>query len=200
MKKEAELYGVKSDGIYKNQGCYGYVNETKYLVSATWWRRWCDFANLGDQVLNDSAFNNQQRLPSNFNTHATLPDEENPSTLKQINHARNFSMYDKPGPISNEHLLLDRKAHFIDKSKKTVFAQPHYYLKYDLIEHFDYEVVSQELWTHLQSWYGADYVIPRKMRRGEVIDGGFKRKMYIELYPGKLLLALMRYYRGHNRP
>lgn len=30
-------------------------------------------------------------------------------------------------------------------------------LKDDLIEHFDYEAVSQSVWQYLKAWYGCDY-------------------------------------------
>ena len=39
------------------------------------------------------------------------------------------------------------------------------FLKRTVVEHFDYEVVSAEVWKHLYSWYSADAAICRKLRR-----------------------------------
>ncbi|CDW81945.1 ubiquitin carboxyl-terminal hydrolase [Stylonychia lemnae] len=54
------------------------------------------------------------------------------------------------------------------------------YLKESLIEHFDYEVVSQLIWNHLYSWYSADWCISRVIKA----DKYNNHKIYLDLYPG----------------
>jgi hypothetical protein len=56
-------------------------------------------------------------------------------------------------------------------------------LKDGLIEHFDYEVVSADVWSHFYSWYSADQSIPRFLRRDRF--SGAKMALYLDLYPGK---------------
>jgi hypothetical protein len=51
-------------------------------------------------------------------------------------------------------------------------------LKDDLIEHHDYEAVSQNLWKYISSWYSFDYVISRYLS----YDGNTD-KTYLDLYP-----------------
>jgi hypothetical protein len=53
-------------------------------------------------------------------------------------------------------------------------------LKSNLVEHFDYEVVSLEVWSHLYSWYSADWCISRLIKRDKVNN----YKVYLDLYPG----------------
>ena len=36
-------------------------------------------------------------------------------------------------------------------------------LKSNLFEHFDYEVICNEVWQHLYSWYSADWCLPRTL-------------------------------------
>jgi len=54
-------------------------------------------------------------------------------------------------------------------------------LKDNLIEHFDFVVVSCEIWKHLYSWYSADWTVVRFMRR----DRTNKRAFFLDLYPEK---------------
>lgn len=74
------------------------------------------------------------------------------------------NVYDKPGLIINRDLLRDGRNN---------------YLKESLIEHYDYEAVSQQVWTHLYSWYSADWCISREIKR----DKFNSTKIYLDLYP-----------------
>ena len=56
-------------------------------------------------------------------------------------------------------------------------------LKANLIEHFDYEVVSADVWRHIYSWYSADWCIFRVLKKDKVN----KYKIYLDLYPGKYI-------------
>lgn len=53
----------------------------------------------------------------------------------------------------------------IDESKKSLkerLAEGQIIrLKQDLIEHYDFEAVSIEIWKHLSAWYTFDIAIPR---------------------------------------
>jgi hypothetical protein len=49
MKREWSLGGGQNESAkYLNHGSSGYFGEKKYLVSASWWRKWSDFANFGE--------------------------------------------------------------------------------------------------------------------------------------------------------
>lgn len=54
-------------------------------------------------------------------------------------------------------------------------------LKEDLIEHFDFIVVSTEVWKHLYSWYSSDWTVMRFLRR----DKTNRKTFYLDLYPEK---------------
>jgi hypothetical protein len=47
------------------------------------------------------------------------------------------------------------------------------------VEHFDYVIVSCDVWKHLYSWYSADCTIVRFMKR----DQANKKTHYLNLYP-----------------
>ena len=51
-------------------------------------------------------------------------------------------------------------------------------LKPDLIEHHDYEAVSQEMWKYFSSWYAYDISIPRYLAYDIKTE-----KTFLELYP-----------------
>jgi hypothetical protein len=54
------------------------------------------------------------------------------------------TLYTRPGPIENKHLLT--KGNCLK-------------LVPNLIEHHDFEAVCPEVWRHLYAWYGADWSI-----------------------------------------
>ena len=56
-------------------------------------------------------------------------------------------------------------------------------LRRDMVEHFDFEAVSQEVWTHLHSWYSADHTIIRLVKR----DRFNLKRTFLDLYPGKYI-------------
>ena len=60
-------------------------------------------------------------------------------------------------------------------------------LKDGLIEHFDYEVVSEEVWNHFYSWYSADWCISRYIKNDKYND----YKIYLDMYPGNHQLLLL---------
>lgn len=53
-------------------------------------------------------------------------------------------------------------------------------LKKDLVEHYDFEAVSAEIWKYLSSWYQYDIAIPRFLAYDLRTDSTF-----LELYPGE---------------
>ena len=75
-------------------------------------------------------------------------------------------MYDNPGCINNKQLIRQ--------------GERQSYLKKDLIEHFDYKIVSSDVWSHLSSWHSFDICLCRVL----VKDATDKHKIYLELYPG----------------
>jgi hypothetical protein len=54
-------------------------------------------------------------------------------------------------------------------------------LKENLVEHFDFVVLTGEIWKYLYSWYSADFTIVRFLKR----DKTNKKAYYLELYPDK---------------
>ncbi len=49
MKRNAKAYGIKDKNqIFLNQSNVGYIGEKKYIISAQWWHKWCDYANFGE--------------------------------------------------------------------------------------------------------------------------------------------------------
>lgn len=48
----------------------------------------------------------------------------------------------------------------------------------DLMEHYDYEAVNQEVWKYLFAWYCSDWSIQRSLK-------SHQGKMYLNLYPGE---------------
>ena len=50
-------------------------------------------------------------------------------------------------------------------------------LRSNLIEHFDYEVISPDVWKHLYSWYSADMQVVRKLKRD------YANQLVVDLYP-----------------
>ncbi len=51
-------------------------------------------------------------------------------------------------------------------------------LRSDLVEHHDYEAVSQEIWKYLSSWYQYDIALVRYLQYDAKTE-----KTFLELYP-----------------
>mmetsp|Transcript_21511 Transcript_21511/g.20670 ORF Transcript_21511/g.20670 Transcript_21511/m.20670 type:complete len:142 (-) Transcript_21511:24-449(-) len=93
-------------------------------------------------------------------------DQENEAQNRVSNISQyQQSLYEKPQIIVNEG-IVDAKKHSV-------------LLKENLIEHFDYESLTEEVWKHLYSWYSADYCIMRLLKRDKVN----KKQYYLDLYP-----------------
>lgn len=87
---------------------------------------------------------------------------------KEYNEA-NAMKYEKPGIISNKDLMVE---------EGPMKGQT---LKPELVEHFDFVVVSCEIWKHLYAWYSADQPIVRFLKR----DQFNKKSYFLDLYPLK---------------
>lgn len=55
------------------------------------------------------------------------------------------------------------------------------FLKENIIEHFDYEAVSPDVWKHLYSWYSTDWCIMRYIKKDRVN----RYALVLDLYPEK---------------
>ena len=53
-------------------------------------------------------------------------------------------------------------------------------LKTNLVQHFDFEAVSNEIWEYLKAWYGCDFPLFRFIKKEKVSN-----KLFLELYPEK---------------
>ena len=60
------------------------------------------------------------------------------------------------------------------------------HLKDNIIEHFDFEAVSPEVWRHIYSWYSADWCILRHIKK----DNVNKFCVILDLYPEKKCIDL----------
>ena len=54
-------------------------------------------------------------------------------------------------------------------------------LNENLVEHFDFVALSGEVWKYLYSWYSADHIVVRFLKR----DKTNKKAYYLDLYPEK---------------
>lgn len=54
----------------------------------------------------------------------------------------------------------------------------HVQIKQNLIEHFDYVVVTPDVWAYLKAWYDYDFAVLRFVKR-DAMQG----KLYLEVYP-----------------
>lgn len=86
---------------------------------------------------------------------------------------RDNFQYRYPGKIKNDDLI--ENLHAIEERNETMTMLR---LKADLIEHYDYEAVSSDIWKHLASWYGYDYQVPRFLSYD-----ARNEKTHLELYP-----------------
>jgi len=161
MKEYAKIHHIFDDNlVFVNQSNIGDVGEKKFIVSAGWWRKWCDFANFGDMMnVNTTGMMDSHITFEDFEALTKEADRSNSNSKR-----RPFSVYESPGMITNKELLLDTKI---------------IQLKENLIEHFDYEVVSKDVWQRLYSWFSADYCISRFLEKDNVNS----KKIVLELYP-----------------
>lgn len=61
-------------------------------------------------------------------------------------------------------------------------------LKENIVEHFDFEAVSPNVWRFLYSWYSADWCIMRFVKRDKVNSFGVVLDLYPEtMIPGQIL-------------
>jgi hypothetical protein len=73
-------------------------------------------------------------------------------------------VYEKPKMIKNESL-------FDGNTNR---------LKHDIVEHFDYQVVTEDVWKYLVSWYDCDFKICRRI----IPDGNcLKLDLHPEIHP-----------------
>ena len=82
--------------------------------------------------------------------------------------------------IRNQPLLRDQHSYMMLRGKGTP-NNMYITLKEDIIEHFDFEAVSIEMWRYFKSWYDCDlsllrYIKPDKVNRNQ---------LFLDLYPEK---------------
>ena len=114
----------------------------RYLIQSKWWQQWCDYSNFNQDVTTN--FDDLSCKELNL-TQMVMNEETTSSSV----------LYGRPDTIKNAELLLNEAA------KSSCGKSGH--LKPDLTLYFDYVTVTKEVWTHLYSWYSADYVIFRNL-------------------------------------
>ena len=88
---------------------------------------------------------------------------------------RSKNLYARPQIVNNSCLLKDGRS---------------MNLKENIIEHFDFEAVSPNVWKYIYSWYSADWCIMRQLRRDRVNFCGVVLDLYPEnslIQPGQVL-------------
>ena len=80
------------------------------------------------------------------------------------------SYYKRPAAIRNQHLLKnDNNSHLYNtQGSQKLMNNMYLFLKDDLIEHFDLEAVSVEVWQHLRAWYDCDFPLLRFIKQDRV--------------------------------
>lgn len=44
--RRLEAEGVTVDNPFVNQANIGLIGDKKYVIEASWWRKWCDYVNF----------------------------------------------------------------------------------------------------------------------------------------------------------
>ena len=70
-------------------------------------------------------------------------------------------MYGKPEQMTNSCLLNSPEKIKNNGLKKKLGSGK---IREDLVEHYDYEKVTEEIWNHFNSWYGTDACIFRYIK------------------------------------
>jgi hypothetical protein len=60
------------------------------------------------------------------------------------------------------------------------------HLKENIVEHFDYEAITPDVWKHIYSWYSADWSILRYVCKDRVN----RYAVFLDLYPERKQLSL----------
>ena len=139
-----------------NLGDLGKLNEKKFLINAKWWRSWKEYVNFDSQ---DDSFS--------FYTFITLVNFLDMGTMEG---------YPRPNKIINKSLVKYEVVDDLDMLPGELE------LKDNLLEHHDYEAVSQKVFELLAEWYGCDFEIIRYLRSDPFRDN----KIFLDLYPGMI--------------
>ncbi|CAI2359935.1 unnamed protein product [Moneuplotes crassus] len=119
-------------------------NEKKYLISSSWWRKWCDYTNFDEVEIYSFTgqpssvrmnIESQNPLKSSFK----LPSSSSNSPIKQEE-----NNYAQPGKITNEPLI---------RSPEELVART------DIVEYHDYVSLDMKTWSYIKNWYGYDYCL-----------------------------------------
>lgn len=141
---------------------FGETNETKYVISAHWWKQWVDYVKFEEKNGGDDSFE-------------TSPIKEERGGIR-------------PGMIINKSLkkkiyfyvIFIFKRHLIDEEKSDLVNKKRLILKENLLEHLDFEAVPKHIYVQLRKWYDADFEILRSLKK----DPACHTQMFLELYPG----------------
>jgi len=157
------------DGRLQHNASEGKQKDRKYLIPANWWRKWCDYVNFGEaQNTEGDTSGNEQPMSDVCSLPLRLEDQRR-RVKKQA-----MQLYESPGRIENwyfyQYLLLFRV--LIKPGKGN-------HLKPNLIEHFDYEAVTKDVWLRLNSWFSCDFAVCRLIRRDDLN----RTRVFLDLYP-----------------
>ena len=89
--------------------------------------------------------------------------------------------YKRPQIIQNQALLRDQHQYMLNRGKGTPQQMQYLILKDDIIEHFDFEAVSLDIWRFFKSWYDCDLALLRFIKPDRVN----RNSLFLDLYPEK---------------
>ena len=69
----------------------------------------------------------------------------------------------------------------LNRGKGTPQQMQYLILKDDIIEHFDFEAVSLDIWRFFKSWYDSDLALLRFIKPDKVN----RNSLFLDLYPEK---------------
>ena len=172
---------------FMNQANFGCLGDRKFLVSASWWSKWCDYVNytvdehgftfpresFRDELLCDTNEENDLDVDDNPFRGVEAIDIELEEQQNKVDRILRLSIYQQSSfatlaeAIENENeqsqLFYERPGCIENKNLLEPEVTYLNQVKKTAVEHFDFEVVPHQVWQHLYSWYSADVTICRKL-------------------------------------
>lgn len=152
--------------------CNGKLGEEKFLISAKWWREWCDYVNFESMFDDPKQSMRASRITVNASeaSEVNLDDiQDNFGITDRANSDADSTVYNKPGFIDNQCLI----------TKKSL-SMYRYHIEPSLQEHFDFVVVNASAWAYLSSWYNYDYSISKELVQNIVNVDSWMLNLYPE--------------------
>lgn len=177
------------------QAKFGCLGDRKFLISASWWSKWCDFVNFTpdehgltfpkesfrDELLNDvheeddADLSVALRVESVETINSLHRHQDRLDNLLGLSIFKQSSFMTLSEAIENDNevsqLLYERPGIIENAALLDSSAQYRNEIKKTVVERFDYEVLPHSVWQHLYSWYSADVTICRRLAIDTSVGG-----------------------------